>query len=104
VTENPKPSPEPRLRSPDRLDVAGQLAGWGAALTVFGLSVLLFGASLREAAQPDLREQWARALGRDQPSLWPAGRTERVVTSHPAIRAELLWGARRLVPPLAERR
>lgn len=101
MTEN---EAEPAVRAPDRLDLARQLAAWAFGLLVIGALVVALGAPAREAAQPDTRPAWAAALGSTQPMLWPAGSVERVPTSHPAVRPELSWGLRHLVPPLAEKR
>jgi len=90
--------------APDRLDSAAQLARACAMIAGLGLAVIVLGPPLRGVLFEDVRIAWVEALGRDSVSLWPAGRVERVRSSHAAIRTEFVPGLRRLAPALAEPR
>lgn len=97
------PSSPAEPAPPDRLQDALRLAKASAWLAIFGVAVVLWGPALRNLAFEDTRLTWVVALGRDTVSLWPAGRLERVSSSHPAVRTEWGPGLFGLVPPLAER-
>jgi hypothetical protein len=103
--QSSKRSPENQPSKPieaDRLDAAQGLVRWALGLSGLGLGVLIFGSALRSAAYPDTRVEWVEALATNPPALWSAGRTQRVQTSHPAVRTQFVPGLHRVVPSLAE--
>lgn len=96
------PSNDEAPAAPDRLDSAAQLARACLVIAGLGVGIIVLGAPVRDLLHEDVRLTWVEALGRDSVSLWPAGRVERVSSSHKAVRTEFVPGLRRLVPALAE--